>query len=439
MFERLFALKARQSSLKNEIIGGVTTYVTMAYILVVQPIVLSAAGMDFGAVLTATAVGSALACFIMGLYANYPVALAPAMGHNFYFAFAVVLGMGISWQAALTATFTAGVLFVVLTLLGVRQQIMKALPESLMHAISVGIGLLIALVGLEWSGIIAAAPGTLVGLGDLSAAPTVLALSGLAIISILMVRRTPGALLIGLLVTALIGVLTGIMAFQGVASAPPSPAPTAFALDFSMLLSAEFWLVVAIFLFLDLFDTLGTLVGLAPEMGRVTAKKAAIDDKALLADAGGTVIGALLGTSTITSYIESASGIQSGARTGLAAVVTGILLLLSPLLYPLIQTIAGGVKVSETLTLYPVTAPVLIIIGLMMMKRSTRIDWERPVAAIPAFLTITVMMLSVSITEGIAFGVIGYSLLSLFDREEKAHPVIHLLAVILIGRYALIL
>lgn len=437
MFERLFALKVRQSSLKNEIIGGVTTYVTMAYILVVQPIVLSAAGMDFGAVLTATAVGSALACFIMGLYANYPVALAPAMGHNFYFAFAVVLGMGISWQAALTATFTAGVLFVLLTLIGVRQQIMKALPESLMHAISVGIGLLIALVGLEWSGIIAAAPGTLVGLGDLSAAPTVLALSGVAIISILMVRRTPGALLIGLLVTALIGVLTGIMAFQGVVSAPPSPAPTAFALDFSMLLSAEFWLVVAIFLFLDLFDTLGTLVGLAPEMGRVTAKKAAIDDKALLADASGTVIGALLGTSTILH--RKRLGDPKRARTGLAAVVTGILLLLSPLLYPLIQTIAGGVKVSESLTLYPVTAPVLIIIGVMMMKRSTRIDWERPVAAIPAFLTITVMMLSVSITEGIALGMIGYSLLSLFDREEKAHPVIHLLAVILIGRYALIL
>lgn len=433
--ERRFALEAHGTDLKRELIGGATTYVALAYILVVQPIVLSAAGMDFGAVLTATALGSALACFVMGFYANYPVALAPAMGHNFYFAFAVVLGMGIGWQAALTATFIAGLLFVALTLAGVRRKILEALPASLMNAFGVGIGLLIALVGLEWAGIIAAAPGTLVGLGDLGTAPVLLSLAGLALLGILTVLRVPGAMLIGMVVTAAAGVLSGVLEFRGVVSAPPSPAPTAFHLDFSLLFRLEFWIVVAVFLFLDLFDTIGTLVGIAPEAGMMKDGKVAVDDKALLADGGGTVAGALLGTSTITAYVESAAGIRSGARTGLAAVVTGVLLLLSPLCYPLIQTIAGGVAVSQDVTLYPVTAPVLILIGVMMMKRVSAIEWENPAEAIPAFLTIAVMMLSVSITEGIAFGVIGYSLLSFADRRARAHPVVHLLALILLARY----
>jgi len=436
IIERRFQIRARQSSLRNEIIGGVTTYATLAYILVVQPIVLSTAGMDFGAVLSATALGSAIACFIMGLAANYPVALAPAMGHNFYFAFAVVIGLGISWQGALTATLTAGVIFLLLTLAGLRQRVLDALPRSLMDAISVGIGLLIALVGLEWMGVVADAPGTLVGLGNLASPPVLLSLAGLAMLSVLLVRQVRGALILALLATALLGLLLGIIDFKGIVSAPPSLAPTAFALDFSLLLRPEFWGVVAVFLFLDVFDTIGTLVGIAPEAGMVNNEgKVEVSSRALMADAGGTIAGAMLGTSTITSYIESAAGIQAGARTGLAAVVTGVLLLLSPFFYPLIQTIAGGVQVSEGVTLYPVTAPVLVIIGVMMMKRAAGIAWERPVEAIPAFLTMIVMMLSVSITDGIAFGVISYSLLSLVTPGEKAHPVMHLLALLLLGRY----
>ncbi len=436
MLERIFGIQARHSTLKNELIGGVSTYIALAYILIVQPIVLSAAGMDFGAVLTATAVGSAIACFIMGFYANYPVALAPAMGHNFYFAFAVVLGMGISWQAALAATFVAGVIFVLLTFIGIRQHILSALPMSLMNAIGVGIGLLIALVGLEWSGIIVDAPGTLVGLGNLSEPSVLLSLFGLAVISVLMVRGVSAAFIIGIAISAVAGIVFNIIEYKGIFSAPPSLAPTAFALDLSLLMHAEFWVVVAVFLFLDIFDTLGTLVGIAPEAGMVKEDGSPdISNRALLADGGGTVVGALLGTSTITSYVESASGIAAGARTGLAAVVTGVLLLLSPLLYPLIQTVAGGVKLSEMLTLYPVTAPVLIIIGVVMMKRVSAIAWDRYAEAIPAFLTIVVMMLSVSITEGIAFGVISYSFLSFFERESRVHWLLHLIALVLVGRY----
>jgi AGZA family xanthine/uracil permease-like MFS transporter len=439
IIERRFQIRARGSTVRNEVVGGITTYATLAYILVVQPIVLSMTGMEFGAVLSATAIGSASACFIMGLVANYPIALAPAMGHNFYFALTVVLGMGISWRAALTATLIAGILFLLLTLAGLRKQVLDALPDSLMNAISVGIGLLIALVGLEWSGIIVDAQGTLVRLGNLSSPPVLLSLAGLAILSVLLVRKVPGALLIGLLSTALLGLLLGITDFKGVLSAPPSLAPTAFQLDFSLLLQPEFWIVVAVFLFLDVFDTIGTLVGIAPEAGMMKEGNIEIGNRALVADAGGTIAGSLLGTSTITCYIESAAGIQAGARTGFAAIFTGMLLLVSPFFYPLVQTIAGGVKMSETLTLYPVTAPVLIIIGVMMMKRSPGIRWESPVTAIPALLTIVIMMLSVSITDGIAFGLISYSLLSLAAPEEKAHPIIHVLAVLLVLRYVFLL
>jgi AGZA family xanthine/uracil permease-like MFS transporter len=434
--ERRFQVRARNSSVRTEVVGGVTTFAALAYILVVQPIVLSTAGMDFGAVLTASAVASAAACFMMGFAANYPIALAPAMGHNFYFAFTVVLGMGISWQGALTATLAAGIIFLLLTFAGIRQHILNALPESMMHAISVGIGLLIALVGLEWMGVVVDAPGTLVGLGDLSSPPVLLALAGLAILSVLLVRRVKGALILGLLATALLGLLFGIIEFKGVISAPPSLEPTAFAFDFSLLRHPDFWTVVAVFLFLDIFDTIGTLVGVAPEAGMMKAGRVEISNRALMADAGGTIAGSMLGTSPITSYVESAAGIQAGARTGLAAVVTGVLLLLSPFFYPLVQTVAGGVQVSEAVTLYPVTAPVLVMIGVMMMKRAALIGWEEPLIAIPAFLTIVVMMLSVSITDGIAFGLISYSLLSLVaPRQKTAHPVIHLLALLLLLRY----
>ncbi len=321
--ERRFGIAERGSSLRNEVVGGATTYLTLAYIVFVQPAVLSAAGMDFGAVVMATCIGSAFACVLMGLPANYPIALAPAMGHNFYFAFTVVLGMGIAWQTALGAIFVAGVLFFLLTVAGIRQTVMDALPSSLMNAIGCGIGLLIALIGLEWSGIIVAKPGTYVGLGTLSDHHVLLALFGLSATSILLVKRIPGAILVGIVLTAIVGAIAGLVKFQGVVSVPPSISPTLLKLDFSGLFSFHMLVVIAVFLFLDVFDTIGTLVGVAPEAGLVKDGKVDIDTKALMADAGGTVFGSLLGTSTITCYVESAAGIQSGARTGLAALVTG--------------------------------------------------------------------------------------------------------------------
>ncbi len=436
MFERFFKLSEHGSSVNREILGGATTYLAMVYIVFVQPAVLSAAGMDFGAVLMATCIGSAIACFLMGFLANYPIALAPAMGHNFYFAYAVVLGMGISWQQALTAVFIAGIIFFVLSLTSMRHQLIKAVPESLGQAIGCGIGLLISLVGFEWGGIIVSKPGTYVGLGDLGSLPVLVTLAGLALTSIFYVRKITGAVLLGITATAIIALTVGLVEFNGVFSAPPSLAPTFCHFDFSGFFTLDMLVVIATFLFLDIFDTLGTLIGIAPEAGLVKNGKFEIKRNALLADAGGTVAGALLGTSTITSYVESSAGIQAGARTGLAAVVTGILLLLTPFFYPLIQLIGGGVKVADAVVLYPITSPALIIIGVMMMKGAQKIDWQTPAEAIPAFLTIIVMQLSVSITDGIAFGFISYSILSIFSGKFRSTgAAVHICALVLLLRY----
>ncbi|MCK5916628.1 MAG: NCS2 family permease [Deltaproteobacteria bacterium] len=436
MFERYFKLSEHGSNINRELLGGVTTYLSMVYIVFVQPVVLSAAGMDFGAVLTATCLGSAFACIMMGLLANYPIALAPAMGHNFYFAYAVILGMGVSWQQALTAVFIAGILFFILSLTSIRHQLINAIPKSLGSAIGCGIGLLISLVGFEWGGIIVSKPGTYVGLGDLGSPPALITLAGLTLTAIFHVRKIAGATMLGILATAVIALLSGVVNFHGVFSAPPSLAPTFCQLDFSGFMTLDMIVIIAIFLFLDIFDTLGTLIGIAPEAGLIKDGKIEIKRSALLADAGGTIAGALLGTSTITSYVESSTGIQAGARTGLAAIVTGILLLITPFFYPLIQLIGGGIKVSEVLTLYPITSPALIIIGVMMMQGAKDIDWHSPADAIPAFLTIIVVQLSVSITDGIAFGFISYSILSLFNgRFRSTSPAIHICALLLLLRY----
>ncbi|HIE06993.1 MAG TPA: NCS2 family permease [Desulfarculaceae bacterium] len=436
MFERYFKLSEHGSTLNRELLGGMTTYLSMVYIVFVQPAVLSAAGMDFSAVLMATCIGSAIACILMGLLANYPIALAPAMGHNFYFVYAVVLGMGVSWQQALAAVFIAGIIFFIISLTSIRHQIINAIPKSLGNAIGCGIGLLISLVGFEWGGIIVSKPGTYVGLGDLGSPPVLVTLAGLTLTAIFYVRKIAGATMLGIMATAIIALTCGMVNFHGVFSAPPSLAPTFCHFDFSGFMSLEMVVIIATFLFLDVFDTMGTMIGVAPAAGLVKNGKFEIKRNALLADAGGTVVGAMLGTSTITSYVESSTGIQAGARTGLAALVTGGLFLLTPLFYPLIQLIGGGVKVSDTLTLYPITAPALIIIGVMMMRGAKDIDWQAPAEAIPAFLTIIVMQLSVSITDGIAFGFISYSILSLFNGKFRSTgPAIHICALVLLLRY----
>lgn len=439
MFRRIdsiFCIKERGSTIQREITGGATTFVTLAYIVFVQPVILSAAGMDFGAVMNATCIGSAIACFIMGLAANHPIALAPAMGHNFYFVFTVVLAMGISWQTALAGVFVAGILFFIISVIGMRKKIIDSLPPSLMNAITCGIGLLIAMIGLEWSGIIVDKKGTLVGLGDLSALPVVLALLGLAIMSILIAKKIPGAIIIGIFVTAIAGIFFGVVEYQGTISIPPSISPTLFKLDFKGIFSSDMIVVVTILLFLDVFDTIGTLVGIAPEAGMMKNGKPVITNQAFLADASATVLGSLLGTSTITCYIESAAGIQSGARSGLAPVVTGILLLLTPFFYPLVKMVGGGVPAADGALLYPVTAPALIIVGVMMMKSSAKIAWTDPSEAIPAFLTIIMMPLTISITEGIAFGLISYSILAIACGNARKTPLpLHLCAALLLLRY----
>lgn len=432
-----FKINEKGSTVPKEVLGGATTFMTLAYIVFVQPVVLSAAGMNFGAVFSATCYSSAIACFIMGLYANYPVALAPAMGHNFYFAFAVILGMHVPWERALGIIAVAGIIFFIISLTNLRQTIMEAIPDSLGAAIACGIGLLIALVGFEWSGIIVSAPGTYVGLGNLKSPPVLLALFGLLMTASLAVRQVKGAILIGIISSTIVGLITGIITFGGVVSAPPSMMPTFFKADFSGLFSVNMIVIIGIFLFLDIFDTIGTLVGLAPEAGFMKDGRPDISKKAFLADSGGTVIGAFFGTSTVTSYVESSAGINAGARTGLAAVVTGIFFLVTPFFSPIVKMVGGGISISEHTMLYPITAPALIIIGVMMMKSALRIDWKSPENAIPAFLTIMVMQLSVSITDGIAFGFISYSVLSVFSGKfRRVSPAVHVIALLLLIRYA---
>ena len=431
-----FDIEARGSNIRREIIGGVSTYMTMAYIVFVQPVVLSAAGMDFGAVMTATCLASGLACLVMGIWANFPIALAPAMGHNFYFAYTVALGMKLGWETALGATLVDGLLFFALTVLGLRERIIDALPRSLMDAMAAGIGLLIAFVGLQWSGLIVPHPGTVVGLGSLKQPATLTALFGFGVMSVLWIRGVTGAILLGIIATALLGLFAGLLQFHGVVSLPPSLAATAFKLDLTGVLSWRFLEVVAVFLFLDIFDTIGTLIGVAPEAGLMKDGRLAGAQRALVADASGTVAGSLLGTSTITCYVESAAGISAGARTGLAAITTGLLLCLTPFFSPLIRTIGAGLVVSPEVTLYPVTAPALILVGMMMMKAAGRVPWDKPGEAIPAFLTIVMMPLTVSITDGIAFGMIAYSGLSLFTGKAKEVAwTIHVCAFFFMLRY----
>ena len=314
-----------------------------------------------------------------------------------------------------------------------------AIPESLKHAIAVGIGLLIALIGLEWGGIVVDSPGTLVTLGRLGAAPSLLTVFGLVVMGVLMARGIPGAVLIGILVSACVGAVTGLVSYQGVMSAPPSLAPTFLQLDVVGALQTAMWPVIFVFFFLALFDSVGTLVGVASRAGLMQGGTLPRASQALLSDAGGTVIGAALGTSTVTAYIESATGVSAGGRTGLANVVTAILFFLSLFFSPLVKMIGGGYSLAGGLVLYPVVAPALILVGTMMIGGVRSIDWDDPTESIPAFLTIVIMPLAVSITDGIAFGFIAYAVLKLATgRASEAHWLVYLFAVLFVLRYALL-
>lgn len=389
---------------------------------------------------------SAVACFAMAFLANYPIALAPAMGHNVYFVFvacpivASILGKKSTiepWQVALGAIFISGIIFMICSLVGMREKIVNAVPTSLRNAIAVGIGLLIALVGFEWSGLTIAHPVTYLALGKLNTPPVMLAILGLVITSVLLSLRVKGAILVGIIITAVVGNFTGITKYEGIFSHVPSLAPTFMKLSFKGVLSVGFLEIVFVFFFLDLFDTVGTLIGVGEKAGFMKDGKLPKAEKAMFSDALATAVGAILGTSTVTSYVESAAGVAQGGRTGLSNIFTGILMLSALFLKPLVSMIGSGYKTPEGTTLYPVIAPALIVVGCMMMSCVKNIDWDDFAEAMPAFLTITVMpFCGFSITEGISFGFISYSLLKVVTgRRKDVHRIIYIFSLLFILRY----
>lgn len=435
--DRTFRLAANGTTVRRELLGGATTFMTMSYIIFVQPAVLGVTGMDKGAVMVATCLASALATLLTGLLANYPIAQAPAMGHNIFFAVVVCGAMGYSWQVALGANFLSGLVFVGLALAGVWGKMVAAVPDALKYGIAVGIGLLIALIGLEYGGIVVDSPGALVALGDLTSRPVLLALFGLALTAVLLVLRFPGAILAGILATAAAGVPLGVVEYHGLLAPVPSLAPTFLKLDIAGAVETGLVAVVFVFFLLDVFDAIGTLIGVGGTGGFLKDGKLPRADKAMLADAAGTVGGVLLGTSTVSSYVESVTGIAQGARTGLANVMTAALFLLALFFSPLARMV-GGEVVSGGLTLRPVIAPALVLVGSMMMRCVKFIDWDDLTESIPAFLAIVVMPLTLSITEGISFGFISYVLLKLAAGQvRRVHGLIYFFAALFVLRYIL--
>ena len=435
--DRFFKLRDNGTTVRTELLGGVTTFMTMSYIIFVQPAILSQAGMDKGAVMAATCIAGAVATLLMGLLANYPIAQAPAMGHNVFFAVIVCGTMGYSWQAALGAIFISGIIQIVLAAVGFYDKLVAAVPDGLKHAIAVGIGLLIALIGLEYGGIVVPSPGTYIGLGDLASKPVLLVLFGVALTAVLMALRVPGAILVGVLATALLGVPLGVVKYQGLLAVPPSLAPTFLKLDILGAFKTGFFTVLFVFFFLDMFDCVGTLIGVSAPAGFMREGKLPRANRAILADAIGTVEGTLLGTSTVSSYVESATGIAAGARTGLANVFTAVLFLVALFFSPLATLISGEVK-SGDLVLRPVIAPALILVGYLMMRSVRLVDWDDLTEAIPAFLAIVLMPLTQSITEGITFGFISYSLLKLVTgKGARVHWLVYLFSGLFILRYVL--
>lgn len=445
---RFFRLEENHTSVRIELLGGATTFMTMSYILFFQPAILSAAGMDPGAVLVATCLSSALATLLMGLLARYPIAQAPAVGHNVFFAVVVCGTMGYPWQTALGAVFISGVIFLILSLLGAWEKLVSAVPDSLKHAIAVGIGLLISFVGLQYGGLVVSDPAVLVRMGDMTAKPALLTLFGVGLTALLMALRVRGAILFGILATALLGIPLGIVKYQGLLSPPPSIAPTLLKLDIAAAMHSGLFTVIFVFFFLDLFDTMGTLIGVGSQAGFLKNGKLPRANQAMFADAVGTVSGALLGTSTVTSYIESATGIAQGARTGLANVFTSLFFLAALFFSPLAAMVGGeyiltiteaavgGQSISRELLLRPVIAPPLILVGYLMMKCVRSISWDDITEAIPAFLTIILMPMTLSITEGIAFGFISYSLLKLATgKGRQVHWLIYMFSVLFVIKY----
>ncbi len=445
--ERRFQVTERGSTVGRELLGGSTTFMALSYIIFVQPAMMSDAGIPVAGAFVATCVASAVACVLMGLLANYPIALAPAMGHNAFFTYAVVLGMGFTWQQGLTAVFIGGCVFVVLSFFGFRAKVMEFIPDSLKRGIAGGIGLLITFIGLQYAGVVVGSLATGITFGSVLAPPTLLAMFGLAVMLVLLARGTRGAVLWGIVATTALGVVVSlsgrpVLDLELKRYASLAPGQSLLKLDFGGLFSAKGALTVILtFLFLDVFDTVGTLIGVSERAGLLDAQGRLPRARwALFSDASGTVIGAAMGTSTITSYIESAAGVQAGARTGLANLVTAALFVLSIVLYPILGVVASSHLYSEQgfiIRQYPVLAPALIVVGSMMLKSLSRLNWEDATEFLPAFLTVVVMPLTMSITEGIAFGFISYSVLKFATaRWRESHWAFHVLSAVLVLRYA---
>jgi AGZA family xanthine/uracil permease-like MFS transporter len=438
MLERFFRLRANGTNVRTEVLGGLTTFMTMAYIVFVNPQILSGTGMDFDAVMVATCLAAGIATWVMGFAANYPIAMAPGMGENLFF-LTVVTSMGLTWQTALGAVFVSGIVFFLLTFLHIREMIIDAIPASLKFAIPVGIGLFIALMGLKSAGIVVVpAAGSLPVMGDLSRAPTLIALTGLLVTVTLLARRIPGAILIGIVVATLLALSIGLVQWQGLMSPPPSLAPTFFAFDLGSMVDISVLLVVVVFLYMAIFDAIGTLIGIGEQAGFMKDGKLPRATPALMADSSGTVLGSVLGTSTVTAYIESATGVEAGARTGLANVVTGACFLLALFFAPFVRMVGGGVEVEGVGILNPLTAPALIVVGSFMVRNITKIDWSDMTEAFPAFLVSAGIPFTSSIADGIAFGFVSYPLIKLLTgRGKEVGTLVYILGVLFVGVFVI--
>ena len=452
--EKFFKLSERGTNVKTEVMAGITTFMTMAYILAVNPIILGASGMDTGAIFTATALASALATFLMAVLANMPFVLSAGMGLNAYFAYTVVIGMGYSWQQALAAVFVEGIIFIFLSLVNIREAIFNAIPASLKIAVSVGIGLFISFIGLQNSHIVVSGP-TLVTIFSFKSSveggtfssegiTVILALIGLLLTAFLMIREVKGAVLFGIFITWGLGMICQLIGLyipdpehgffsmfpSGIISMPASISPTLMQMDFSGVFTIEFFSILMAFLFVDLFDTIGTVIGCATKANLLDRNgKLPQVKQVLLTDAVGTSFGAMLGTSTITTFVESSAGIAEGGKTGLTSITAGVLFLFALFLSPIFLAIPAFA-----------TAPALIMVGFLMMQQVTKIDWtDNLLNAIPAFITIFSMGFMYSISEGICLGVISYTILHILNGEgSRVTPLMYMLAILFILKYALL-
>ena len=428
MLEKLFGFDPSKHSVRTEILAGLTTFLTMAYILAVNPNILSAAGMDKGALFTTTVIASGFTTLLMAIYAKLPFALAPGMGLNAFFAFSVCLTLGYHWQMALTAVLIEGILFILLTISNLREKIVDALPMTLKYAISAGIGLFIAFIGLQNAGIVVNNDATLIGLGSITHGTGLLGVIGVVITSVLLVLKVRGSLLFGILATTIIGIPMGITHFDGIVGMPPSIEPIFFKFEWDRIFTKDMVVIVFTFLFVDMFDTIGTLVGVSTKAGMVDENgRIPHLKKAFMVDAVGTTAGAMLGTSTITTFVESASGVGEGGRTGLTSFTTGICFLVALFLAPFFLSVPGAA-----------TAPVLILVGLMMMSQVTKINFSDYSEAIPAFICIVMMPMAYSISEGIVLGLLSYVLINLLTGKLKKITVsMIILAVIFCFKYVM--